>query len=149
MSHQSPPLRHQRNLRTPRKEESEKLSVSLNLPINTLILNNWVKHDEATASYVDLRAEVEGFAVEADNNRNNYDIIINSVMESVEQVNGARIKERTTFLKALNMVSETLEADSALKATMQKMADTNTTTSNNISNLTELLSDAKLPEIIP
>nr|GEV53268.1 hypothetical protein [Tanacetum cinerariifolium] len=37
-----------------------------------------------------------------------------------------------------------LEADSALKAAMQAMAETNTTTSGNITSLTELLRNAKL-----
>ncbi|GJT42210.1 hypothetical protein Tco_0950925 [Tanacetum coccineum] len=101
--------------------------------------DNWVKHEESIASYADLRVAVEGFTIEADNNRNNYDIVINNVMESVEKINGARIKERTTLLKALNRVSKTLEADSALKASKQKMEDTNTNTSSNITNLTVLL----------
>ncbi|GJT78620.1 hypothetical protein Tco_1045345 [Tanacetum coccineum] len=65
-------------------------------------------------------AIVEGFAAEADNKRNNYDIAINNVMESVEKIKGARVDERNTLLKALNIVSETLEADSALKAIMQQ-----------------------------
>ncbi|GJX78325.1 hypothetical protein Tco_0325136 [Tanacetum coccineum] len=42
------------------------------------------KHEEAANSYADLKAAVEGFAAVADNNRNNYDIAINSVMETVE-----------------------------------------------------------------
>ncbi|GJY94593.1 hypothetical protein Tco_0510954 [Tanacetum coccineum] len=44
--------------------------------------DNWVKHEESIASYADLRVAVEGFTIEADNNRNNYDIVINNVMES-------------------------------------------------------------------
>ncbi|GKB88017.1 hypothetical protein Tco_0960289 [Tanacetum coccineum] len=115
----------------------------------SLILeDNWVKHEEAAASYAYLKATVEGFAAEADNNRNNFDIAINSVMESGEQINGARVEEHNSLLKALNRVSETLEADFALKATMQKMADTNTSTSGNITNLTKLLRNANLPEIL-
>ncbi|GKD68489.1 hypothetical protein Tco_1322579 [Tanacetum coccineum] len=46
-----------------------------------------------------------------------------------EKVNQARIDERITLLKSLNKVSETLEVDSALKATMQTMAETITITS--------------------
>nr|GEV49962.1 protein kinase superfamily protein [Tanacetum cinerariifolium] len=106
------------------------------------------KHKEAVASYADLKAVVEGFVVEADNNRNNYDIVINNVMKTIDQINGARIEEQKTLLKALNRVSETLEAHSAQKASMQKITDTHTTTSGNITNLTKLLRNAKLPKII-
>nr|GEX67134.1 hypothetical protein [Tanacetum cinerariifolium] len=44
--------------------------------------DNWEKYKEAKASYADLRAAVEGFAAEANKNRNNYDIVINSVIEN-------------------------------------------------------------------
>ncbi|GJT28212.1 hypothetical protein Tco_0908487 [Tanacetum coccineum] len=94
--------------------------------------DNWGKHEEAAASYADLKVVVEGFATEADNNRNNYDIAINSVMETVDQINKAKIKERITRFKALNRVSKTLEADSAMKASMHKMTDTNNTTSEDL-----------------
>ncbi|GJW39120.1 hypothetical protein Tco_0064965 [Tanacetum coccineum] len=63
--------------------------------------DNGVDHEEAVASYADLRAIVEGFATEADNNRNNYDIAINNVMGTVDQINGERIEEKTAFLKDL------------------------------------------------
>ncbi|GJR69326.1 hypothetical protein Tco_0015391 [Tanacetum coccineum] len=106
------------------------------------------KHEEVTASYDDLRAAVEGFDTKADNNKNNYDIAINSVMECVEQINEERVEERNSFLKALTRVSENLEAGFALKATMQQMADTYISTSGNITNLTELLRNANLTEIL-
>nr|GEY99111.1 hypothetical protein [Tanacetum cinerariifolium] len=73
--------------------------------------DNWVNHKEAAASYADLRAVVEEFATNADNNWNNYNIAINSVMGTVNQINRARIKGKTIFLKALSIVSETLEAN--------------------------------------
>nr|GEV44920.1 ATP-dependent 6-phosphofructokinase 6-like [Tanacetum cinerariifolium] len=100
------------------------------------------------ASYANLRAVVKGFAVEADNNRNNYDTAINNVMENVDQINAARIEEQKTLLKALNRVSETLKADSALKVSMQKMSDTNTTTSSNITDLIELLRNVSMQAVI-
>ncbi|GKC87069.1 hypothetical protein Tco_1147718 [Tanacetum coccineum] len=129
------------NVPTTKRVLVKKLQHFLSFLYAHLSEDNWVKHEEATASYADLRVAVEGFTTEADNNRNNYDIVINSVMESVEKINGARIKERITLLKALNRVSKTLEADSALKASKQKMEDTNTNTSSNITNLTVLLRD--------
>ncbi|GJW42750.1 hypothetical protein Tco_0071549 [Tanacetum coccineum] len=80
--------------------------------------DNWVKHEEVVASYADLRA----------------------VLKEVD--------ERKTLLKSLDRVSKTLEADSALKATMKAIADTNTINSNNITGLTKLLRNANLPEIM-
>ncbi|GJX17550.1 hypothetical protein Tco_0218382 [Tanacetum coccineum] len=106
------------------------------------------KHEKVATSYTNHKATVQGFAVESDNNKNDYDIFINSVMGTVEQLNGARVEERTTLLKSLNRVFKTLEADSILKASIQKMAETNTTTSGNITDLTEIIRNAKLPEII-
>nr|GEW55281.1 uncharacterized mitochondrial protein AtMg00810-like [Tanacetum cinerariifolium] len=63
-------------------------------------------------------------------------------------INEAMVEEKSTILKALNQVSKTLEADFVLKASMQKMAKTNTTASGNITDLTELLRNAKLLDII-
>nr|GEU88872.1 hypothetical protein [Tanacetum cinerariifolium] len=97
---------------------------------------------------MDEEAVVEEFSTKSENNRNNYDIAINSVMDNVEKIYGERFEEHTTFLKALNRVSKTLEADFTLKASMQKMAKTKTTASSNITSLTELLMNANLPEIL-
>ncbi|GJR68944.1 hypothetical protein Tco_0015009 [Tanacetum coccineum] len=69
-------------------------------------------------------------------------------MECVEKINEARVDECTTHLKSLNIVYETPEADSAPKATMLTMAETNTTTSGNITGLTKHLRNANLLEII-
>nr|GEX42443.1 hypothetical protein [Tanacetum cinerariifolium] len=80
-----------------------------------VVEDNWVNHKEADASYANLRAVVEGFATNADNNWNHYNITINSVMGTIDQINGARIEEKTTFLKALSIVSETLEANTNAK----------------------------------
>ncbi|GKD62163.1 hypothetical protein Tco_1299672 [Tanacetum coccineum] len=113
-----------------------------------LFEDNWVKHEEAAASYADLRVVVEEYAEENEEHRTQTDKAIDSVMECVEKINKARVDERTTLLKSSNRVSKTLEADSTLKATMQKMSKTNTTTSGNIINLTELLRNANLLDII-
>nr|GEV47421.1 hypothetical protein [Tanacetum cinerariifolium] len=104
------------------------------------------KHKEAAASYADLIVAIEGFTIEADKNRNNYDV--NNVMSIVEQINEARVTKKSTLFKALNKVSKTLEADSVLKASIQKMAETNTTTSRNIIEFIKLIKNAKLLEII-
>ncbi|GJT16160.1 hypothetical protein Tco_0874866 [Tanacetum coccineum] len=55
------------------------------------------------------------------------------------------VEVKATLLKALNSVSKTLEADSVLKASMQKMAEINNTTSGNITDLTELIRNANFP----
>ncbi|GKB50792.1 hypothetical protein Tco_0901545 [Tanacetum coccineum] len=68
--------------------------------------------------------------------------------QCVEKINEARVDERTTHLKSLNIVYEIPEADSAPKETMLTMAETNTTTSGNITGLTKHLRNANLLEII-
>ncbi|GKA78434.1 hypothetical protein Tco_0784971 [Tanacetum coccineum] len=73
---------------------------------------------------------------------------MNNTMDLIEKINIARVDERSTLLKSLNRVFKTLEADSTLKATMQAMAETNTTTFGNVTNLIELLRNSKLPEIL-
>ncbi|GJW91145.1 hypothetical protein Tco_0168698 [Tanacetum coccineum] len=71
-----------------------------------------------------------------------------TTMNHIDKINNVRVKERYSPLKSLNRVSKTLEADSTLKASMIKMAETNTTTSGNISKLIELLRNEKIPEIV-
>ncbi|GJW93239.1 hypothetical protein Tco_0172911 [Tanacetum coccineum] len=73
--------------------------------------DNWAKHEEVSASYVDLRAVVEEYAEENDFNRNRTEKAINNTMEFIEKINKARVDERSTLLKSLNRVLETLEAD--------------------------------------
>nr|GEX09178.1 hypothetical protein [Tanacetum cinerariifolium] len=77
-----------------------------------------VKHEEVAASYVDLRATVEEYAKENDDNRNQTMTTINTTMVFIE------------------------------KETMPTIAETNTTTSGNITSLTELLRNANLPKIM-
>ncbi|GKF51287.1 hypothetical protein Tco_0147754, partial [Tanacetum coccineum] len=60
-------------------------------------------------------------------------------------INGARVEVKATLLKALNIVSKTLEAGSVLKASMQKMAEINNTTSGNITDLIEHIRNANFP----
>ncbi|GKG33741.1 hypothetical protein Tco_0433900, partial [Tanacetum coccineum] len=66
----------------------------------------------------------------------------------LQKISKAGVDERAKLLKSLNRVSETLKVDSALKEEMKKMAESNTTISGNITNLIELLKNAKLPEVI-
>ncbi|GKA67742.1 hypothetical protein Tco_0767659, partial [Tanacetum coccineum] len=110
--------------------------------------DNWVKHEEAAASYADLRAVVKEYAKENADHRSQANTLMNNTMDLIERINAARVDKRTTLLKSLNRVSETLEADSTLKAAMQAMLETKTTTSSNIASLTELLRNAKFPEIL-
>nr|GEV21815.1 hypothetical protein [Tanacetum cinerariifolium] len=84
-------------------------------------------YEKLAAFYADHGAAVEEYAEENKEHRNQTDKAINSVMERVEKINKARVDERTT-----NTMSETLEAESSLKATKQTMVETNTTTSSNI-----------------
>ncbi|GJZ21670.1 hypothetical protein Tco_0558709 [Tanacetum coccineum] len=110
--------------------------------------DNRVKHEEAATSYVDLKAVVEDYAEENAEHIVHIDTSLGNTMDLIDNINKEMVDEHTTHLKFLNRVTETLEADSALKATMQKMAETNTTTYGNITNLTKLIRNANLPEII-
>ncbi|GKD91061.1 hypothetical protein Tco_1366568, partial [Tanacetum coccineum] len=83
--------------------------------------DNNAKHEEVAASYNDVKATVEEYAEKNDYNRNQTKKAINNIMEFAEKINKARVDERITLLKYLSIVSETLEADSALKETMQSM----------------------------
>ncbi|GJU78554.1 hypothetical protein Tco_1275624 [Tanacetum coccineum] len=101
------------------------------------------KHKEVDASYADLRATIEEYAEVNADHRAQTDTTMNNTMNHIDKINNVRVEERYSPLKSLNRVSETLEADSALKALMIKMAETNTTTSSNISKLTKLLRNEK------
>nr|GEV77180.1 hypothetical protein [Tanacetum cinerariifolium] len=73
--------------------------------------------------------------------------LVNETMKIIDNIRKARIYERAKLLKALQ-VSKTLEAESTLKEEMKKMVELNNNTSDNLSSLTELLNNAKLPEIL-
>ncbi|GJT82033.1 hypothetical protein Tco_1056375 [Tanacetum coccineum] len=100
------------------------------------------------ATFCEIQALLKDFEEELKDERSMDIKVFNNDVPTTNKINEASVEERKTLLKALNRVSETLEVDSALKETMQKKAETNTTTSGNITNLTELLRNANLPEII-
>ncbi|GJX63410.1 hypothetical protein Tco_0296310 [Tanacetum coccineum] len=69
-------------------------------------------------------------------------------MNHLDKISQAGVDDRGKLLKTLNRVSKTLEADSALKEAMQKMAKSNNTTSGNITSLSEVLRNAQPLEIL-
>ncbi|GJW41182.1 hypothetical protein Tco_0067027 [Tanacetum coccineum] len=69
--------------------------------------------------------------------------LIQATMKIIDNINKVGIDERAKLLKALNRVSETLEADSALKEEMTRLAEAHTTTYGALSSVTELLPLAK------
>ncbi|GKD19926.1 hypothetical protein Tco_1209084 [Tanacetum coccineum] len=73
------------------------------------------KHEEAVASYAYLRAAAEEYA----DNRAQTNAAMNKTMDHIDIINKERVGKRTSLLKTLNKVFETLEADSALKEAMQ------------------------------
>ncbi|GJS57198.1 reverse transcriptase domain-containing protein [Tanacetum coccineum] len=79
------------------------------------------KHEEAVESYADLRAVIKEYVDGNADHQAQINAAMNKTMDHTNNVNTAR-------------------------ATMQSMAKTNTLTSSNITNLTELLRNAKLPE---
>ncbi|GJT28321.1 hypothetical protein Tco_0908596 [Tanacetum coccineum] len=110
--------------------------------------DNWTKHEEDGASYADLKDFIEEYYKENVDHRAQTDKHFQETMTSHNKISKAGVDERAKLLKSLNRVSETLKADSALKEEMKKMAESNTTISGNITNLIELLKNAKLPEVI-
>ncbi|GKC82631.1 hypothetical protein Tco_1138348 [Tanacetum coccineum] len=65
-------------------------------------------------------------------------------MKTINNISKVGIDERAKLLKALNRVSETLEADSDLKEEMKKMVESYNTTSDNLSGMvTEMLQEFK------
>nr|GEV46547.1 hypothetical protein [Tanacetum cinerariifolium] len=76
------------------------------------------------------------------------DNLIKETMKTIDNISKAKIDERAKLLKSLNRVSETLKVDSALNEEMKKMAESYNTTSRNISGLTELINNAKPPELL-
>ncbi|GKC13369.1 hypothetical protein Tco_1010151 [Tanacetum coccineum] len=69
-------------------------------------------------------------------------------MKNIDKIIKAGVDKRAKLLKSLNKVSKTLEADSALKAEMKKIDESNNTTSCNITSLTKLPKNAKLLKVI-
>ncbi|GJZ21456.1 hypothetical protein Tco_0558495 [Tanacetum coccineum] len=110
--------------------------------------DNWEKHKEVAIYYADLRATIEGYHKENVDHRDQTNKIVKETMNYLDKISKERVDERAKLLKTLNRVSETLEVNSALKEAMQKMAESNNTTSGNITSLTELLRNAHLLEIL-
>ncbi|GJY93864.1 hypothetical protein Tco_0509646 [Tanacetum coccineum] len=62
-------------------------------------------------------------------------------MSNLDKISKAGVDERAKLLKSLNRVSETLEADSALKEEMKNMAESNTTISSNCASISKSLKE--------
>ncbi|GJZ47952.1 hypothetical protein Tco_0601784 [Tanacetum coccineum] len=73
------------------------------------------KHEEAAASYADLRASDEDYYDENVDHMDQTDKLVKETMKTLDNISKARMDERAKLLKALTRVSETLEADSTLK----------------------------------
>ncbi|GJS15500.1 hypothetical protein Tco_0409972 [Tanacetum coccineum] len=104
-----------------------------------------VKHKEVAASYADLRVAVEGYYEENVYYRAQTKTVLQNTMNLIDRINKYRVDERARLLKSLNIVSEILEADSTLKATMQDMAETHNKTSSNLNELFSLIKNFDLP----
>ncbi|GJY85369.1 hypothetical protein Tco_0499395 [Tanacetum coccineum] len=104
--------------------------------------------EEVVVSYADLRASIKGYYDENVDHRDQTDKLVKETIKIIDSISKAGIDERSKPLKALNRVFETLEADSVLKEEMKKMVESYNTTSGNLSRLTELINNAKLPELL-
>ncbi|GKA41267.1 hypothetical protein Tco_0733860 [Tanacetum coccineum] len=106
------------------------------------------KHEEATISYADLKATIEGYYEENVDHRYQTDKLVKETMDNLDKTSKARVEDRAKLLKAINRVFETLETDSALKEVMKKMVESTNTTSDNLTSPTELLRNAHLPYVL-
>ncbi|GJR57924.1 hypothetical protein Tco_1500086 [Tanacetum coccineum] len=79
-----------------------------------------------------VMAVVEEYTKENADHKTQTDTSMSNTMDLIDKINKSRVDERSTLLKSLNRVFETLEVDLALKEAIQAMAETNTTTSSNI-----------------
>ncbi|GJR00805.1 hypothetical protein Tco_0523789 [Tanacetum coccineum] len=105
-------------------------------------------HEEVAASYADLRDSIEDYYEENVDHRAQTDKLVQETMSTLDKISKAGIDERAKLLKSLNRVSETLEAEFALKEEINKMVESHNTTSGNLSSLTKLLYNVRLPEIL-
>ncbi|GJY43265.1 hypothetical protein Tco_0431478 [Tanacetum coccineum] len=112
------------------------------------ILNHLMHKNKVVASYADLRASVEDYYDENVDHKDQTNKLVKETMKILDNISKVGMDERAKLLKALNRVSETLEADSALKEEMKKMAKSYNTTFGNLLGLTKLINNAKLPELL-
>ncbi|GJW44583.1 hypothetical protein Tco_0073382 [Tanacetum coccineum] len=108
----------------------------------------WDKHEEAAASYADLKAYVEEYYDENVDHKDQTAKLVKETMKTLDNICKASIDERAKLLKALNRVSETLKADSALKKEMKKIDQSYNTTFGNLLGLTEIINNAKLLKLL-
>nr|GEW52869.1 hypothetical protein [Tanacetum cinerariifolium] len=101
---------------------------------------------QQAADEEETQAIMEGYYKENVNHISHTDKLVKKTMYRIDKISQVRVDEIAKLLKSLNRVSETHEAESALKEAMQKMTESNNTTSSNITSLTELLKNAKLPK---
>ncbi|GKC00653.1 hypothetical protein Tco_0986789, partial [Tanacetum coccineum] len=72
--------------------------------------DNFTKHEEAAASYADLKAFIEEYYEENVDHRAQTDKLFQETMTSLNKISKAGVDERAKLLKSLNRVSETLKA---------------------------------------
>ncbi|GKD35067.1 hypothetical protein Tco_1250576, partial [Tanacetum coccineum] len=151
-THHAHSTKHQSPLPNKDKPESSKTkktntsdSKSSSLQYAHVTEDNWVKHKKAAASYADLRVAVEGYYEENVDHRAQTKTVLQNTMNLIDRINKHRVDERARLLKSLNIVSEILEVDSTLKATMQDMAETHNKTSSNLNELFSLIKNFDLP----
>nr|GEW68951.1 hypothetical protein [Tanacetum cinerariifolium] len=128
--------------------ESSSCFESLKRYDNCMPITERKLHEEAVVSYANLRAVIEGYYKDNVDHKDRTNKIVKETTKTIDNISKEGVDEITKLLKALNEVSKTLEADSALKEEMRKMVESHNTISGNHSSLTRLLSNARLPEIL-
>ncbi|GJX30123.1 hypothetical protein Tco_0238202 [Tanacetum coccineum] len=77
----------------------------------------WEKHEEAAASYADLKAKIEGFHDQVYDAQDNTGKSISHFMNLLERIKKYDTQQFTTILNNLSSVQEALKEDLALNAT--------------------------------
>ncbi|GJW46252.1 hypothetical protein Tco_0077898 [Tanacetum coccineum] len=106
------------------------------------------KHEEAVASYVDLRANITKIHDQLNDAREKDDTIINNIMNFLEGLKKDHSGQFTTIIRILTYIHESVKTkDHELKTMLQQLTETNFKTSTNLIDLTLTLRVATIPNI--
>ncbi|GKB59697.1 hypothetical protein Tco_0915883 [Tanacetum coccineum] len=129
----------------PTDEEAQSPPQTKNI-LNHLMHKNSLINQTLTP--LSLLASIEDYYDENVDHKDQTNKLVKETMKTLDNISKVGIDERAKLLKALNRVSETLEADSTLKEEMKKMVESYNTTSGNLLGLTKLVNNVKLLELL-
>ncbi|GJY06440.1 hypothetical protein Tco_0373494 [Tanacetum coccineum] len=106
------------------------------------------KHEEAVASYVDLRANITKIHDQLYDAREKDDTIINNIMNFLEGLKKDHSEQFTTIIRILTYIQESVKTeDHELKTMLQQLTETYFKSSTNLIDLTLTLRVANIPNM--